>query len=454
MKHYGYWIVLLGLVVCNVYLFFPILQQWVMPEAPLERNIRRAGENGRQLEQVLEHYRLTGEEQKERCARYLITYMDSQVAITYKGEFQQDEVITPDLDVVQAEFLIENIDLAFDVWKTYPWCRHLTEEEFCQVLLPYRMRNEALEDWRRYYYDKYKPVADSLAAVGATMEEVVFFINNHYGKRYTHEADKYRGDLSYRLIERIGGGTCDHLAMNAAQVMRAIGIPLNIDVLPYHGKVNGGHTYNSFYDERGEFHYFSPYEREPERNRWVAPRVVRIGYAPPFIEEVTDNYYPVADVVLEQPHLRIATYNRGRLNEIKAGTTENERTVFHNLSRELLYFPVDSLRDPIGIPPFILDREGEPQFIHAPEPERTICLKDMHLYDVKRMLALDPTLTYTLRGWDNGWHDLTSVLPTDSLTLHFDSVPDYKLFVIYGNRPYVADMQRPFVLEGDSVVYY
>lgn len=56
-------------------------------------------------------------------------------------------------------------------------------------------------------------------------------------------------------------------------------------------------------------------------------------------------------------------------------------------------------------------------FIPTPEPERTVQLGDMHLYDVKRVLTLDTARTYTLRGWDN-------------------------------------DMQRPFVMQGDSVVYY
>ena len=46
------------------------------------------------------------------------------------------------------------------------------------------------------------------------------------------------------------------------------------------------------------------------------------------------------------------------------------------------------------------------------------------------------------------------MFPTDTLTVDFDSVPDYKLFVIYGRSPYVADMQRPFVMQGDSAVYY
>ena len=146
-KKYQYGIMLLGLIAFNLYLFFP-----VSPETVLERNIRWAKENGTQLEQVLEHYQQTGEEQKERCARYLIEHMDRRAAFTYEGIVQEKEIITPDLFAIRTDFLIENIDLAFEVWKKYPWCSHLTEQEFCRLILPYRMKNEPLEDWRSFYY--------------------------------------------------------------------------------------------------------------------------------------------------------------------------------------------------------------------------------------------------------------------------------------------------------------
>ena len=195
MKKYGYWVALLALIVFNLYVFYP-----TSPETVVERNIRWAEGNGKQLEQVLEHYRSTGEEQKERCARYLIAHMDRRATFTYEGAAQQNEVITPDLLAIRADFLIENIDLAFEVWKRYPWCSHLTEQEFCRLILPYRIKNEPLEDWRKFYYNKYKEVADSLAAAGATMQEAVFFFNCRYGKRYTHDAEKYRGDLSKQIL--------------------------------------------------------------------------------------------------------------------------------------------------------------------------------------------------------------------------------------------------------------
>ena len=110
MKKYGYWVALLALIVFNLYVFYP-----TSPETVVERNIRWAEGNGKQLEQVLGHYRSTGEEQKERCARYLIAHMDRRATFTYEGAAQQNEVITPDLLAIRADFLIENIDLAFEV---------------------------------------------------------------------------------------------------------------------------------------------------------------------------------------------------------------------------------------------------------------------------------------------------------------------------------------------------
>ena len=225
-----------------------------------------AEDNCTELEKVLVYYK--NDSLKYRATCFLIENMIGKKSISYSNG---NRIIIPDITNISSEVLIHHIDLAVEVWQKYPWCRCLNEEDFFRKLLPYRIKTEPIEDWRSFYYHKYKAVADSLASKGATISEVVFFFNSRYGKRYTHEAAKYRGDLSYRFIEEIGGGTCDHLALNAAQVMRSIGIPLNVDVLPYHGKVNGGHAYNSFTDENGQFVYFSPYERERDRKQCVYP---------------------------------------------------------------------------------------------------------------------------------------------------------------------------------------
>ena len=418
-------------------------------DSALERVLKASGNNRQELERVLHHYAHDG--QKYRAACFLIENMPRKGSILYQGKWY-DKKVEADLLTIKADFLIENIDLAFEVWQKYPWCRHLTELEFFKMVLPYRLKNEPLEDWRSFYYNKYRAVADSLAGAGATMKEVVFFFNGRYGKRYTHDADSIPGDWSYRLMEKVGGGTCDRLALNAVQVMRSIGIPLNLDELPYHGKVNGGHAYNSFTDEQGMFHYFSPYEREPERNRWVAPLVRRINYGIPRYEDVTSSYYGVADVRLDVPALSVATYNRGSLKIVKQGGAEAGGTLFKDLSLGLLYFPVDASGSPCGVSPFILDMDGVPQFIASPDVASPVMLNGIRTYDVKRVLPLGDEV-YTLRGWDNGWHDLATAVSSDSVSLDFGNVPDYRLFVVYGNTT-MGRMQRPFVMVGDSIAYY
>ena len=79
-------------------------------------------------------------------------------------------------------------------------------------------------------------------------------------------------------------------------------------------------------------------------------------------------------------------------------------------------------------------------------------MNGIRLYDVKRVLSLGDEV-YTLKGWDNGWHDLATAVSDDSMTLDFGCVPDYGLFVVYGNT-YMGRMQRPFVKEGDEIIYY
>ena len=61
-----------------------------------------------------------------------------------------------------AHFLIQNIDLAFKVWKERPWNKNLCFEDFCELILPCRIANEKLSDWRYTYHNRYAPLLDSL----------------------------------------------------------------------------------------------------------------------------------------------------------------------------------------------------------------------------------------------------------------------------------------------------
>ena len=63
-----------------------------------------------------------------------------------------------DMNVITAEFLIENIDLSFEVWENPPISKYYDFNIFCEYVLPYRFANEPLSNWRKNAYIKFKPI--------------------------------------------------------------------------------------------------------------------------------------------------------------------------------------------------------------------------------------------------------------------------------------------------------
>lgn len=84
----------------------------------LERALLSSSSNRPDLEKVLHHYQ--DDEQKYRAAVFLIENMQGKGTILYHGRWYEQKKVEADLQTIKADFLIENIDLAFEVWKKYP----------------------------------------------------------------------------------------------------------------------------------------------------------------------------------------------------------------------------------------------------------------------------------------------------------------------------------------------
>lgn len=95
-----------------------------------------AGDNRKELQQVLGHYE--GDSLKHKAACFLIENMIGKGTIRYllresdSCYIQQEP--EPDLTCITADYLIENIDLAFEVWQKYPWCKQLSLESLSEYI--------------------------------------------------------------------------------------------------------------------------------------------------------------------------------------------------------------------------------------------------------------------------------------------------------------------------------
>ena len=408
-----------------------------------EATVRDVCRRNPEMARVLEHY--ADDEEGLRFARFLIAASPENGEIRYNG-YGTPRIIRDDTTLT-AEFLIENIELARSARRDYPWCSMLSDSVFMNEVLPYRVKNEQLEDWRSHYYHRLKSAADSIAAVGGGIADVIKYVTTRYPKKYIKDAGYMRGDLPYSVVEKMGGGVCSHMALNEAQMLRAIGIAFNIDALPYHGKVNGGHSYNSYYDEKGEFHFMSPYDRDPARNAWIAPKMVRIMFRYPKTLDVTELYYPVSEVELTHPGLCLSTYNRAKLNLVWEGRNEGGKSVFDHVPVSLLYFPTDEeLKPSADIAPFILEKDGSMIFLDKPG-SGTMAVDSIHIYDVNRIEKVDSADIYTLWGWEKGdWKKLADGKIADDSTLSFGAVERHRLFLVKGFRGNAA-IQRPFTID-------
>lgn len=314
-----------------------------MRQTRLEAMLEATGENRKELEKVLEHYR--DDERKYRTACFLMENMGSRHSVAGKGvdefhafidsvyQIQQQEYDIPaiyeeyrrtarhqgaglhrewDLKHLTAEHLIRSIDGAFEVWDK-PWNSHLTLEEFCEWILPYRLHNELLEDWRPLYRKAFEDVlTDSIR----TAREACEAVNNRLINLPIHIALSSVRPSAIRpsSLIHIKFGLCEDYADLAVYAMRALGIPVGIEVVPHWGSANNNHTFNVVYDNDGHYYDFSGGENNPGEHLYRftkdIPKVYRERYGAnpeslamikgdeevppffrnPFMEDVTANY--------------------------------------------------------------------------------------------------------------------------------------------------------------------
>jgi hypothetical protein len=270
----------------------------------LELALQFAGDNRPELEKVLKHYSSPGDSLKYKAAAFLIrnmpyyySYKSPQLeryqkelyataiehdctgqeafqmlsrkygSLDYK-EFQ----VVYDAHVITADYLIRNIEQAFKVWHERPWGRSLSFDDFCEQILPYKVKNEPIEDWREIYYEHFRPVLDSLLTdPNNPMEAINVLWDAIHASQWIYWDEKplgypYPGAVS--LLKDGLIGDCYELASRATYIMRALGIPGGITgylQFPY-GK--GHHLWNFVPDSSGNIWEFSLNGNRP---RFVKP---------------------------------------------------------------------------------------------------------------------------------------------------------------------------------------
>jgi hypothetical protein len=245
-------------ILLSVGLVYFIRQRYLWDDPPYAPEINAvlfmAGDNRVQLEKALKHYsRNPADSLKLRAAEFLILNMPGKYSKYYDAPwedvasvshllthtFDRDKllndyhlgmpVVKEDLHYITAEYLINNIEMAFQSWRAAPWGKHVSFDIFCEEILPYRIDVEPLENWREQvlasFADVYSDLLDSsdmtaVRACSKVSEQLPDFI-------YC----RYFPSMSYRQLMASTRGDWECRATLSAFVMRAMGIPVTVEVM-------------------------------------------------------------------------------------------------------------------------------------------------------------------------------------------------------------------------------
>lgn len=366
-------------------------------ERRLEQALTFAGENRSELEKVLSHYE--NDPEKLEAARFLIRSMprwygyegwqlDSIQSVLIqkeKGEFVPKEVIEKwqrvscyslpkvyDAKVITADYLIENIDLAFDVWKRYPWNRSLGFDDFCELILPYRIGDEPLSSWRKLYHDYYTAILDS-AYQGNDVIEACKAVDKELKRVY------YRWDTDFSIPHQSADflfyhrvGFCRDACDVILYAMRACGIPVASEYFVYSPEYQHPHFWTTLRDTTGQFIQFGFNEFEASRTNpgtdgrkrgkvyrycfgeqqepfsgITREEKVPTLFRDRFIKDVTANYYGENEVSLYvqsgyEEYIYLGVFSPGGWVPVDIAINHKGNVTFSNLEPDIIYQPLVS----------------------------------------------------------------------------------------------------------------
>lgn len=401
----------------------------------LKNSLPETSKNKKEFKRVLYHYKSKKDSLKLKAAMFLISNMKSHYSVksnhtnklfnfldsiyplkselidlkNYKDftkkntDFEYDYI--DDIDQINSTFLIDNIDKSFCFWKT-PWTNHLNFEQFCEYILPYRISDEYLENWRQIYQFKYHSVFNGINKDSLTLETACELLNNEIRKTNKckiHTLNSYVDGIKPSTLINLNFGTCRDYCYHGIYAMRSLGIPVAIDMIP------NGHAWNVLITANGPKDFLAAddslgkhlikqtkYRRIPKVYRQtfsentneliLSSKTTDVPdvFANPFYKDVTSEYFNGANinVTINSKNKNMFAYlcqHDVNFRFVDWARIYDKKASFKNLGDSIVYFPVcynSGLIEHVGFP-VAVKNNAKTQIILKPNKSTT---QNMVLY--------------------------------------------------------------------------
>ena len=160
-----------------------------------------------------------------------------------------------DIDYSEDYFL-KNIQTSFKAKKEMPWGKHVPEREFKHFVLPIRVNNENLDDFRMAYYEELRDRVKDLSMYDAVLEV------NHW----CHEKVNYKGSdsrtSSPMATIKTSWGRCGEESTLLVSALRTVCIPARQVYVPRWAHCDDNHAWVEAWVD-GQWHFLGACEPEP-----------------------------------------------------------------------------------------------------------------------------------------------------------------------------------------------
>ena len=154
------------------------------------------------------------------------------------------------------DYFLQNIQASFKAKEELPWGNTVPEREFKHFVLPIRVNNENLDDFRTVYYDELRDRVQDLSMYDAALEV------NHW----CHEKVNYKGSDSRTSAPmatiKTSWGRCGEESTLLVAALRTVCIPARQVYVPRWAHCDDNHAWVEAWVD-GQWHFLGACEPEP-----------------------------------------------------------------------------------------------------------------------------------------------------------------------------------------------
>ena len=192
--------------------------------------LERAGDNADQIRTAIER---VPSEHREGL-KFLLRYMPER-----------------DLQQLSSDYLLENVQYAYKSWDESPWKDQISKDLFFNNILPYASINERRDNWRKSFYERFKPLIEGIDSPGlaaATLNQKIFPL-----LKVKYSTKRKKADQSPFESMESGLASCTGLSIMLIDACRAVGIPARFVGTPLWSDRSGNHSWVEVYDKGWHF---------------------------------------------------------------------------------------------------------------------------------------------------------------------------------------------------------